>query len=211
MTAFQGSSLGDTAAEADSDDRIVLQDGLGLVQVGDVGKAFDVVAFSGDIQAHKLYAAACRKNKENVKIIHELPLPSGRALVPEDFTHAAMDIMKEYGTTARLSSVSKTMMKLVLRSELYENEAITELHELAVNLVYTYMVPACLELATAKDAGSARSSGFFDKIEAVSVEFDALESHDIQAAVTFTQYFRYRGNPDRKKQILQLGETRAYV
>lgn len=67
------------------------------MQVGDVGKAFDVVDFSGDIQAHKLYAAACRKNKENVRVVHEVPLPSGRALVREDFTHAAMDIMKDYG------------------------------------------------------------------------------------------------------------------
>ncbi|KAF4483547.1 alcohol dehydrogenase [Fusarium agapanthi] len=97
ITAVQGSSLGDTATEADHDDRIVLQDGLGLVQVGDVGKTFDVVAFSGNIQAHKLYAASCRKNKENVRIVDEVPLPSGRMLMREDFTHAAMDVMKDYG------------------------------------------------------------------------------------------------------------------
>ncbi|KAF5548650.1 hypothetical protein FMEXI_4653 [Fusarium mexicanum] len=97
ITAVQGSSLGDTAAETDRDNSIVLQDGLGLVQIGDVGKAFDVVAFSGNIQAHKLYAASCRKNKENVRIVHEVPLPSGRALVREDFTHTAMDVMKDSG------------------------------------------------------------------------------------------------------------------
>jgi hypothetical protein len=97
LTAVQGSSLGETTGEADHDDRIVLQDGLGLVQIGDVGKAFDVVAFSGDTQAHKLYAASCRKNKENKQIIHEVPLPSGRVLVREDFNHGAMDIMKDYG------------------------------------------------------------------------------------------------------------------
>ncbi|EWG38298.1 hypothetical protein FVEG_01555 [Fusarium verticillioides 7600] len=97
LTAVEGTSLGQTAAKGDLDDRIILQDGLGLVQIGDVGKAFDVVAFSGDTQAHKLYAASCRKNKENKKIVHEVPLPSGRVLVREDFTHAALDIMKDYG------------------------------------------------------------------------------------------------------------------
>ncbi|PNP79789.1 hypothetical protein FNYG_06882 [Fusarium nygamai] len=97
LTAVQGSSLGQTAAKGDHDDRIILQDGLGLVQIGDVGKAFDVVAFSGNVQAHRLYAARCRKRKETEEIVHEVPLPSGRVLVREDFTHAAMDIMKDYG------------------------------------------------------------------------------------------------------------------
>ncbi|KAG5761738.1 hypothetical protein H9Q72_010157 [Fusarium xylarioides] len=97
LTAVQGSSLGQTAAKGDNDDRIILQDGLGLVQIGDVGKAFDVVAFSGNIEAHRLYAARCRKRKETEEIVHEVPLPGGRVLVREDFTHAAMDVMKDYG------------------------------------------------------------------------------------------------------------------
>ncbi|PNP76143.1 hypothetical protein FNYG_10512 [Fusarium nygamai] len=97
ITAVEGSSLGETAAKWDNDDRIVLQDGLGLVQVGDIGKAFDLIAFSGDMQAYKLYSASCRKKKENERIAHKVPLPSGRALVREEFAHAITDIMRDYG------------------------------------------------------------------------------------------------------------------
>ncbi|KAJ3456221.1 hypothetical protein MRS44_016244 [Fusarium solani] len=97
ITAVEGSSLGETAVTSDDDGRIVLQDGLGLVQVGDVDKAFDLIAFSGDIQAHKLYAASCRKKKENEPIDYGVPLPSGRALVREEFTHDVTDMMRDYG------------------------------------------------------------------------------------------------------------------
>ncbi|KAH7129544.1 heterokaryon incompatibility protein-domain-containing protein [Dactylonectria estremocensis] len=97
ITAVQGSSLGDTTATLDADDRITLTDGLGLVQVGDVGKAFDLVAFAGDIQAHKLYSTSCRRKKMNESICHGVPLPSGRALVREEFTHDMTDMMKDYG------------------------------------------------------------------------------------------------------------------
>ncbi|TXC05522.1 hypothetical protein FocTR4_00009546 [Fusarium oxysporum f. sp. cubense] len=41
--------------------------------------------------------------------------------------------------------------------ELYKSEATTELHERAVNLIDTYMVPAWLELATAKDVDPTRA------------------------------------------------------
>ncbi|KAF5597563.1 hypothetical protein FPCIR_3581 [Fusarium pseudocircinatum] len=85
--------------------------------------------------------------------------------------------------------------------ELYKNQTTTELHERAVNLIDTYMVPAWLELATAKDVDPTRSQGFFDKIEAAYVEFEALESHDIQPTVAFAQYFRYCGDADTAKQI----------
>lgn len=44
ITSVSGSSLGDTSAAMD-DDRIILRDGVGLVQVGDIGKAFNLVAF----------------------------------------------------------------------------------------------------------------------------------------------------------------------
>ncbi|RKK77751.1 hypothetical protein BFJ69_g6040 [Fusarium oxysporum] len=85
--------------------------------------------------------------------------------------------------------------------ELYKSEATTELHERAVNLINTYMVPAWLELATAKDVDPTRAQGFFDKIEAAYIEFEALESHAIEptvalrnasdAAVTPTRPSRY--------------------
>ncbi|KAF5684834.1 neutral amino acid permease [Fusarium circinatum] len=93
--------------------------------------------------------------------------------------------------------------------ELYKNEVTTELHERAVNLIDTYMVPAWLELATAKDVDRARAQGFFDKIEAAYLEFEALESHDIQPTVAFAQYFRHRGDTDKAKQILRPRVTEA--
>ncbi|KAF7556000.1 hypothetical protein G7Z17_g1730 [Cylindrodendrum hubeiense] len=97
ITAVEGSSLGNTTGFLDNDNRIVLTDGLGLVQVGDVGKAFDLVTFAGDVQAHRLYSASCRRKKMNEPIYHEVALPSGRALVKEEFTHDAMDMMRDYG------------------------------------------------------------------------------------------------------------------
>lgn len=93
--------------------------------------------------------------------------------------------------------------------ELYKSEATTELHERAVNLIDTYMVPAWLELATAKDVDPTRAQGFFDKIEAAYIEFEALESHDIEPTVAFAQYFRCRGNTDKAKQILRPRVTEA--
>lgn len=97
ITAVEGSSLGDTAEFLDRDNRIVLTDGLGLVQVGDVGKAFDLVAFAGDVQAHRLYSNSCRRKRINEPVHHEVPLPSGRALVKEEFTHDMTDMMRDYG------------------------------------------------------------------------------------------------------------------
>lgn len=97
ITAVEGSSLGETAATMDNDNRIALRDGLGLVQVGDVGKAFSLVAFSGNIHAHKFYSASCRKNRVNESVFHAVPLPSGRALVREEFTHDVTDTMRDYG------------------------------------------------------------------------------------------------------------------
>jgi hypothetical protein len=99
ILAVEGSSLGETAYDLDDDGRIVLQDGLGLVQVGDVGKGFHLVAFGGDRNAHKVYAAGCRKTKETKRVIPEPkhPWPRGRALVRDDFKHDATDLMKDYG------------------------------------------------------------------------------------------------------------------
>lgn len=97
ITAIEGSSLGGTAASLDKDNRIVLQDGLGLVQVADVGRSFSLVAFGGDIRAHKYFSTTCRKKKTHEAVYTDRPWPTGRALVPDDFMHDAMDGMRDYG------------------------------------------------------------------------------------------------------------------
>lgn len=97
ISAVDGSSLGGTSAGLDNDGRIVLRDGLGLVQVGDVGKTFNMVAFGGDVNSHKQYSTACRNKKPHEAVYTEKPWPSGRALVREDFVHDVMDGMRDYG------------------------------------------------------------------------------------------------------------------
>jgi hypothetical protein len=97
ITAVQGSSLGDTAALLDPDHRIILRDGLGLVQIGDIGKTFNLVAFGGDVNAHRSYASACRGSKVEKPAIPKLPWPCGRALVKEEFSHGITDQMRDYG------------------------------------------------------------------------------------------------------------------
>jgi len=97
ITAVAGSSLGDTTASLDEDNRIVLKDGLGLVQVGDVGKTFNLVAFGGDVNAHKSYSSSCRSAKVDRPAILKVPWPMGRALVRAEFTHDMTDMMRDYG------------------------------------------------------------------------------------------------------------------
>ncbi|KAH8803356.1 heterokaryon incompatibility protein-domain-containing protein [Xylogone sp. PMI_703] len=97
ITAVDGSFLGEAAAFLDKDDRIILQDGLGLVQVGDVGRTFNLVAFGGNINAYKSYASSCRSTKKDKPVTPKLPWPSGRALVKEEFTHDFTDTMRDYG------------------------------------------------------------------------------------------------------------------
>ena len=97
ITAVEGSFLGDASATLDRDDRIVLRDGLGLVQVGDVGKVFNLVAFGGEVNSHKVYASSCRSIKADKPVVPKLPWPIGRALVKEEFTHEFKDIMRDYG------------------------------------------------------------------------------------------------------------------
>ncbi|RYP17626.1 hypothetical protein DL765_004408 [Monosporascus sp. GIB2] len=97
ISAVQDSFLGDAYATVDKDDRITLKDGVGLVQVGDVGKTFNLVAFAGDVNAHKSYASSCRSTKTDRIVLPKLPWPSGRALVREDFRHGIMDGMRNYG------------------------------------------------------------------------------------------------------------------
>jgi hypothetical protein len=97
LTAVEGSFLGDASATLDQDNRIILKDGLGLVQVGDVGKAFNLVAFGGDVSSYKSYVSNCRSTKVDKAVVPKLPWPTGRALVREEFTHDATDMMRDYG------------------------------------------------------------------------------------------------------------------
>lgn len=97
LTAVAGSSLGDLTAVSDDDRRIKLQDGSGLVQIGDVGKTFNLVAFDGDVSAYKSYATLCRRKKVNKRVPPQRLWPSGRALVSEDFSHGLTSQMRDYG------------------------------------------------------------------------------------------------------------------
>jgi hypothetical protein len=97
FTSLHGSSLGDKTGYLDQDNRIVLHDGLGLVQVGDIGKAFSVVAFEGDVHANASYASACRKARPHKPAVADKPWPRARALVREEFSHDMMDAMRDYG------------------------------------------------------------------------------------------------------------------
>lgn len=93
----QNSSLGGISASLDEHDRITLSDGLGLVQVGDIGKVFNLMATGGDIDYHKSYAGLCRSTKIHKPVACNKPVPRGRVLVSEDFTHKITDSMRDYG------------------------------------------------------------------------------------------------------------------
>ncbi|KAI1747438.1 heterokaryon incompatibility protein-domain-containing protein [Xylaria castorea] len=97
LSAVPGSSLGYTAENDDKDGRIVMKDGLGLVQIGDLGKTFNVVAFGGDLNFHKSNATLCRRIKENKRVNPVKAPPTGRALIRSDFTHGMAHIMRDYG------------------------------------------------------------------------------------------------------------------
>ncbi|KAI0437187.1 heterokaryon incompatibility protein-domain-containing protein [Xylaria telfairii] len=97
LSAVSGSSLGDAAANDDKDGRIVMKDGLGLVQIGDLGKTFNVVAFGGDLNYHKSNATLCRRVKESKQVYPVKAHPTGRALIRSDFTHSMMHILRDYG------------------------------------------------------------------------------------------------------------------
>ncbi|KAH7303937.1 heterokaryon incompatibility protein-domain-containing protein [Stachybotrys elegans] len=97
LTAVEGSSLGGISATLDDDGRIEITDGLGLVQLGDVGRTFSLVAFGGDINAHKSHASICRRTKADQLVIPKQRWPSGRALVGDEFAHEVTDMMRDYG------------------------------------------------------------------------------------------------------------------
>ncbi len=96
ITAVEGCSLGEISGSLEGD-RIVLKDGLGLVQVGDVGSAFNLVAFGGDVDSLRSYASSCRNTKDHRPVEPRLPWPRGRALVREEFTHGITDSLRDYG------------------------------------------------------------------------------------------------------------------
>ncbi|KAK4466383.1 heterokaryon incompatibility protein-domain-containing protein [Cladorrhinum samala] len=99
LTAVHGCSLGNVTAEIDPEtNRIELSDGLGLIQVGDVGKTFNLVAFGGDVAAHARWARRCRRTRDG-KFVNGsgISWPTGRALVKEEFTHGIGDVTRNYG------------------------------------------------------------------------------------------------------------------
>ncbi|KAI0402455.1 hypothetical protein F4802DRAFT_575799 [Xylaria palmicola] len=97
LMAVEGSSLGGTDGKGDKDGRIVVKDGLGLVQIGDLGKTFNLVAFGGDLDFHRSNAALCRKTKKGRAIVPTKACPMGRALIRSDFTHDMTDVLRNYG------------------------------------------------------------------------------------------------------------------
>jgi hypothetical protein len=100
ITAMEGSCFGGVSATLDEDSRICLKDGLGLVQAGDVGRSFDVVAFGGDVDSYKVHAQSCRSTTVTRPVFPKLLWPVGRALVREGLSLASKGVkglMKDYG------------------------------------------------------------------------------------------------------------------
>jgi len=108
LTAVHGSPLGTASATQDSAKRIILRDGLGLVNPGGGRNSlvnsghnniFRLVAFGGDVEAHRWHAAQCRNKKENKPIPRLVTIwPVGRALVRDGFVHSGTDgMLKDYG------------------------------------------------------------------------------------------------------------------
>ncbi|KAK4118216.1 hypothetical protein N657DRAFT_651518 [Parathielavia appendiculata] len=100
LIGVEGSFLGEMTVGLDRDSRIFLQDGVGLIQPGDVGKSFSVVAFQGNVNAYRAYATSCRKVKKNKPVPWnnvKMPWPRGRAIVKEEFRHGLGDVMRDYG------------------------------------------------------------------------------------------------------------------
>ncbi|KAJ2989650.1 hypothetical protein NUW58_g3364 [Xylaria curta] len=115
LTSVTGSSLGSTLMTGSSldrtdeddssgddnndndDGRIIMKDGLGLVQMGDLGKTFNVVAFGGHLDFHKSNATLCRKLKESKPVRPVKSHPRGRAIIRSDFKHGMANMMRDYG------------------------------------------------------------------------------------------------------------------
>lgn len=80
LAAIAHSSLRDASARCDQDDKITLNDGLGLVKIRDPGKIFNLLAFGGDRDFHRSYAKLCRraKNGELISKTYQPP-PHGQS------------------------------------------------------------------------------------------------------------------------------------
>jgi hypothetical protein len=97
ITAVHGSSLGGKRAFL-VDNRIISKDGAGLIQVGDIGRSFDLVAFGGNVYSHPSYSDACRNTKQGHIVEPKYAWPVGRALVRDEFQHGIMDTaLRDYG------------------------------------------------------------------------------------------------------------------
>lgn len=97
VTAVQGSPLGGIVGGCDNDDRITLNDGLGLVQIGDLGKTFNLVAFGGDLSFYRNHAILCRTTKNGKPVPAPGFCPAGRALIRSDFKHHPLNLFRNYG------------------------------------------------------------------------------------------------------------------
>jgi hypothetical protein len=97
ISAIERSSLGGVSISGEDDDRIILTDGLGLIQIGDIDKNFKMVAFGGDINFHKTFATSCRKTRIGKPVIPKTAWPTGRALVRKEFNHDMKNMMRDYG------------------------------------------------------------------------------------------------------------------
>ncbi|CEJ90867.1 hypothetical protein VHEMI06620 [[Torrubiella] hemipterigena] len=97
ITAIGGSSLGGATARIDTANRVMIRDGFGLVQAGDVGRSFSLVAFGGDVGAYASHSKSCRSTRETRPIERREDWPIGRALVNEMFAHGSMNMLREYG------------------------------------------------------------------------------------------------------------------
>ncbi|KAK5635724.1 hypothetical protein RRF57_011436 [Xylaria bambusicola] len=98
LTAVTGSNLGSANAGRDREDRIYLSDGLGLVQVGDLGKTYNLMAFGGDMKFHTSWASCCRSSRKTLpQKLSQMAPPTGRALIKSDFNHGMMHMLRNYG------------------------------------------------------------------------------------------------------------------
>ncbi|KAF1347301.1 hypothetical protein EJ07DRAFT_143078 [Lizonia empirigonia] len=97
LTAVRDSLSGDPVVTSGKDGRIVMQEGLGLVQICDVGRTFSLVAFGQSEQAEEPYASLFRGIRSSKRVGFSKISPSGRALVSEGFSHGLLDKMRGYG------------------------------------------------------------------------------------------------------------------
>ncbi|KAI1812182.1 hypothetical protein GGS20DRAFT_559009 [Poronia punctata] len=97
IMAIQGTSLGAVVEKEDGDGRVALKDGLGLVQIGDLGRRFDLVAFGGNADFPKRYAISCRRTLPGKMVTTIAGCPTKRALVSSESTSDMSGLLRSYG------------------------------------------------------------------------------------------------------------------